>query len=71
MPKIYTDVEVRQLFGRAGKIISSRILHCKETGLSRGVGFVRFDTRSEAELAVKEFNQYVIPGHSENITVKV
>ena len=69
---MFTTVEVKQLFGQLGKIISCRILHCKETGLSRGVAFVRYDTRGEAELAVKTLNQTVpIKGHPETITVKV
>ena len=71
LPKSFTNEEVKQLFGRIGKIISCRILHCKQTGISRGVAFVRFDTRNEAEIAVKRLNQTQVPGQSETITVKV
>lgn len=39
-------------------------------GLSRGVAFIRFDKRSEAEDAVKHLNGHTPPGSSEPITVK-
>lgn len=39
-------------------------------GLSRGVAFIRFDKRSEAEDAVKHMNGHTPPGNSEPITVK-
>lgn len=39
-------------------------------GLSRGVAFIRFDKRSEAEDAVKSLNGQKPPGVAEPITVK-
>ena len=39
-------------------------------GASKGVGFIRFDQRSEAETAIQELNGYRIPGSNEPITVK-
>ncbi|KAK1342388.1 hypothetical protein QTO34_015153 [Cnephaeus nilssonii] len=43
---------------------------CGWTGLSRGVAFIRFDKRSEAEEAITSFNGHKPPGSSEPITVK-
>ena len=40
------------------------------SGLSRGVAFIRFDKRSEAEDAVKHLNGNTPPGSAEPITVK-
>ncbi|XP_078145495.1 ELAV-like protein 1a isoform X2 [Centroberyx gerrardi] len=39
-------------------------------GLSRGVAFIRFDKRAEAEDAIKDLNGQKPPGASEPITVK-
>lgn len=39
-------------------------------GLSKGVGFIRFDQRMEAERAIQKFNNYVPDGATEPITVK-
>ena len=40
------------------------------TGLSKGVGFIRFDQRVEAERAIQELNGTIPKGSSEPITVK-
>lgn len=39
-------------------------------GLSKGVGFIRFDQRHEAEKAIKELNGTIPKGYTEAITVK-
>lgn len=39
-------------------------------GVSRGVAFIRFDKRSEAEDAIKHLNGHTPPGSTEPITVK-
>ncbi|XP_039615101.1 ELAV-like protein 2 [Polypterus senegalus] len=39
-------------------------------GVSRGVGFIRFDRRIEAEEAIKGLNGQKPPGGTEPITVK-
>ena len=39
-------------------------------GLSKGVGFIRFDTRGEAERAIDKLNGTVPQGATEPITVK-
>lgn len=40
------------------------------SGLSKGVGFVRFDQRMEAERAIKHLHNTIPEGASEPITVK-
>ena len=40
------------------------------TGLSKGVGFIRFDQRIEAECAIKKLNNFVPENATEPITVK-
>lgn len=39
-------------------------------GLSKGVGFIRFDTRGEAERAIKELNGTIPKNSTDAITVK-
>lgn len=39
-------------------------------GLSKGVGFIRFDQRHEAERAIKELNGTIPKNYTEPITVK-
>lgn len=42
----------------------------KPIGLSKGVGFIRFDQRSEAERAIQQLNGTTPKGATEPITVK-
>ncbi|RWS25084.1 ELAV-like protein 4 [Leptotrombidium deliense] len=79
-----TQQELEQLFAPYGRIITSRILcdnatdgqKCCTTsaattaGLSKGVGFVRFDQRIEAERAIKHLHNTIPDGATEPITVK-
>uniref|UniRef100_A0A8D1B992 ELAV-like protein n=1 Tax=Sus scrofa TaxID=9823 RepID=A0A8D1B992_PIG len=70
LPRTMTQKDVEDMFSPFGRIINSRVLVDQTTGLSRGVAFIRFDKRSEAEEAITSFNGHKPPGSSEPITVK-
>ncbi|XP_043940561.1 ELAV-like protein 3 isoform X3 [Protopterus annectens] len=70
LPKTMGQKEMEQLFSQYGRIITSRILVDQVTGVSRGVGFIRFDKRIEAEEAIKGLNGQKPLGATEPITVK-
>jgi len=71
IPKTMCQSELETLFAPYGRIITSRILCDSITaGLSKGVGFIRFDTRGEAERAIDKLNGTVPQGATEPITVK-
>lgn len=55
LPKSTSEDELRAWFSVYGTIISSKVLTL-ETGESRGVGFIRFDKRSEAQEAIDSLN---------------
>ncbi|KAL3310624.1 hypothetical protein Ciccas_010811 [Cichlidogyrus casuarinus] len=70
LPKDMTQVELESLFGEFGNIITARILYDKRTGISRGIAFIRFDQRHEAEQAIKHLNGYRSSNSDAAITVK-
>ncbi|MBN3316383.1 ELV1A protein, partial [Atractosteus spatula] len=70
LPKSMTQKDVEDMFTRYGRIINSRVLVDQASGLSRGVAFIRFDKRAEAEDAIKDLNGQKPPGATEPITVK-
>ncbi|XP_013786042.1 ELAV-like protein 4 isoform X7 [Limulus polyphemus] len=70
LPKSMTQQELENLFAPYGRIITSRILCDNVKGLSKGVGFVRFDQRIEADRAIKHLHNTIPDGSSEPITVK-
>uniref|UniRef100_A0A8C4N2B1 ELAV-like protein n=1 Tax=Eptatretus burgeri TaxID=7764 RepID=A0A8C4N2B1_EPTBU len=71
LPKSFTQKELEELFGRFGHIITSRILVDQITGVSRGVAFIRFDKRGEAEAAIQALNGSPPPGHREPLSVRL
>ncbi|XP_037910588.1 ELAV-like protein 2 isoform X2 [Hermetia illucens] len=70
LPKNMTQPDLESLFSPYGRIITSRILCDNITGLSKGVGFIRFDQRMEAERAIKELNGTIPKNSTDPITVK-
>ncbi|KAF6769719.1 hypothetical protein AHF37_11784 [Paragonimus kellicotti] len=70
LPRKMTQTELEKLFSTCGHIITARILYDTKTGLSRGVAFIRYDQRTEAEVAIRKLNGYFPPGASEPIIVK-
>lgn len=70
LPKTFTQGELESLFRPYGTIITSKILVDNSTGMSRGVGFVRYDKHSEAEQAMTTLNGTLLPGASQPILVK-
>lgn len=59
----YTDSEyLAQLFKYAGTVDSSEIIYNKETGQSRGFGFITMSTVEQAEKAVEIFHGSELDG---------
>ncbi|KAL7074489.1 hypothetical protein ACQ4LE_006814 [Meloidogyne hapla] len=70
LPKSLTQPELEAVFRPFGAIITSRILYDNVTGLSKGVGFVRFDRKAEAENAIEKMTGTTPWGGDETISVK-
>ena len=70
LPKQFSQEELETLFRSCGTIITSKILTDPQTGLGRGVGFVRFDKFAEAENAITSMNGVTLQGSASPILVK-
>eukprot|EP01098_Paradermamoeba_levis_P000660 TRINITY_DN1074_c0_g1_i4.p1 TRINITY_DN1074_c0_g1~~TRINITY_DN1074_c0_g1_i4.p1 ORF type:complete len:340 (-),score=85.31 TRINITY_DN1074_c0_g1_i4:139-1158(-) len=70
LDKHMTKLALDQIFAPYGRIIDSKILIDPKTGESRGVGFVHFDTRNEAETAIKSLNGTILLGMNTPLVVK-
>jgi len=51
-----TEDELREAFAAHGEVSSVKILSDRETGRSRGFGFVEMPDQSEGETAVSQLN---------------
>ena len=53
-----TDNDLRALFEQAGTVTSVDLIKDRDTGMSKGFGFVQMGSQQEAEQAIKLFNGY-------------
>lgn len=51
-----TEDELRTLFAQAGTVVSVSLIKDRDTGQSKGFGFVEMSSQSEAEKAIKLFD---------------
>ena len=51
-----TSQELQQLFEQAGTVDSASVVEDRDTGRSRGFGFVEMATAEEATSAIEQFN---------------
>lgn len=70
LPKSITQDELETIFRPFGTIITSRVLHQEGNDKPKGVGFIRFDQRKEAERAIQSLNGTIPAGLTDPITVK-
>ena len=59
--------DLRELFSQAGNVESANVVEDRDTGRSRGFGFVEMSSREEGEAAIAQFNGKDFNGR--NITV--
>jgi len=59
--------ELQQLFAQVGTVESATIIEDRDTGRSRGFGFVEMASKEEGQKAIEEFNGKDLNGR--NLTV--
>jgi RNA recognition motif-containing protein len=62
-----TGDELRELFSQAGEVESASVIEDRDTGRSRGFGFVEMATREEGEAAIQQFNGKEFGGRNLNV----
>jgi RNA recognition motif-containing protein len=63
------DDDLRKLFEQFGAVSSAKVITDRETGRSRGFGFVEMGSDSEANEAIKALNNKEIEGRAMSVTV--
>jgi len=58
------DDQLQQAFAAVGTVVSAKVIIDRETGRSKGFGFVEMSTEEEAQKAVKELNGQEIEGRA-------
>lgn len=70
IPRSWTSEELRELFKPYGNIINSKVLTEPMSGCSKGVGFILYDLKAEAETAINAINNTIPAGCSEIMYVR-
>lgn len=64
-----TDDELRTLFEPFGQVESAKVIADRETGRSRGFGFVKMDSDDDSNKAMAALNNKQIEGRNISVTV--
>jgi cold-inducible RNA-binding protein len=59
-----TSQELQELFAQAGNVESASVVEDRDTGRSRGFGFVEMSTAEEASSAIAQFNGKELSGRA-------
>lgn len=59
--------DLQELFAQAGTVESASVVEDRDTGRSRGFGFVELSTKEEGEAAITQFNGKEVNGRALNV----
>lgn len=59
-----TSDDLQEYFGQAGTVESAKVIEDRDTGRSRGFGFVEMSSNDEAQGAIERFNGQEFEGRN-------
>lgn len=69
LPWQVDDSRLEQVFSEHGKVVSARVVYDRETGRSRGFGFVTFSSETEVDDAIAALDGQSLDGRSIRVNV--
>ncbi len=64
-----TDHQLRDLFGQAGEIKEVTVIIDRQSGQSKGFGFVEMMTDEDAQKAIQMFNEHELEGRKLTVNI--
>ncbi len=64
-----SDAELQDLFSKFGEVSSAKVITDRETGRSRGFGFVEMSNDEEAKAAMAGLNDKEVEGRAMSVSV--
>ncbi len=64
-----SDLELEDLFKQYGEVVSARVITDRDTGRSRGFGFVEMNSEASAEAAINALNGSEVKGRSIAVSI--
>ncbi len=68
LPYSITDDELREAFAAFGDVKSAKVIMDRETGRSKGFGFVEMDDGAQAEEAIRVLNGQDLKGRPARVS---
>ena len=62
LPWSVNDDQLKEIFSQAGNVVSAQVVKDRDTGRSKGFGFVEMSTDEEAAAAVEKLNNSDVDG---------
>lgn len=62
LPFSFNDQALADLFSQCGKVVSANVIIDRDTGRSKGFGFVEMTTSEEAQAAIAKLNNFDVEG---------
>lgn len=69
IPFSIDDDSLANLFQDVGSVMSAKVIRDRDTGRSRGFGFVEMETDDHAQKAIEQFNGKDFEGRPLNVSV--
>ncbi|KAK5583484.1 hypothetical protein RB653_005080 [Dictyostelium firmibasis] len=70
IPNYFSDNDLLGLFQQYGNVVSSKVYVDKNTGVSKGFGFVSYDNPASANLAISSLNGTMMAGKKLKVSLK-
>lgn len=70
LPVDMNQDQVQEIFAPFGTVVQCRVLTDQSSGMSKGIGFVLFETRNQAQEAIDSLNGHALEGYNEALSVQ-
>ncbi|MFZ9660833.1 MAG: RNA recognition motif domain-containing protein [Chitinophagaceae bacterium] len=70
LPYDVDDAELEEIFEKFGKVLSAKVTMDRETGKSRGFGFVKMENAEDAQQAIELLNDISLGKNNKPLVVK-
>ena len=64
-----TDLDLEDLFKQYGEVLSAKVITDRDTGRSRGFGFVEMNADNGAQAAIDALNGTEVKGRAINVSI--
>lgn len=69
LPWSTTDQELGEIFAQYGQVLKAQVIKDRDTGRSRGFGFVEMPTEEEAQRAIEALNNQPLAGRPLTVNI--